>query len=61
MRSLLRLLVIASLMAMYGVNPSTLRPLYQLLANPTTSIQRAETLAQWLVRVDSVKNLLRSL
>jgi hypothetical protein len=59
MKSLFRLLVLAGLMAIYGANPSTLSPLYQLLANPVTSMQRAETLAQWLMRIDAVKNLLR--
>lgn len=59
MRSLFRLLIITALAALYGANPSTLGPLYQLLANPTVSVQRAETLAQFLMRVDAIKNLLR--
>jgi hypothetical protein len=53
------LLIITALAALYGANPSTLGPLYQLLANPTVSVQRAETLAQFLMRVDAIKNLLR--
>jgi hypothetical protein len=59
MKSPFRLLVVAGVVAMSGANPSTLRPICQLLANPTASMQRAETLAQWAMRVDNLKTLFR--
>jgi hypothetical protein len=54
-----RLLLIASLMATYGAGPSTLRPLYQLLANPAASAQRAESLAQAVMRIEAFVQSLR--
>lgn len=59
MKSPFRLLLIAGLVAAYGSGPSTLRPLYQLLANPAASVQRAESLAQGLMRIEAFAQSLR--
>jgi hypothetical protein len=56
---MIRLLVVAAMVAVYGANASALRPLYQLLANPGPYVQRAETLAQLVTRLESVTDLLR--
>jgi hypothetical protein len=59
MKSPFRLLLVAGVIAAYSAGPSTLRPFYQLLANPAASVQRAESLAQVVMRVDAFTHLLR--
>lgn len=59
MKSPFRVLVVASLVAVCSANPSTLRPLYQLMTNPGACMQRAESLAQVVMRIDSLSHLLR--
>jgi len=49
MNARLRLLLAAGAVAAYSVLP-VLRPLYPLLSNPAACAQRAESLAQLLIR-----------
>lgn len=54
----LRFLLATCALVSYCAAPST-RPWLQLLANPAACAQRVESLAQALVRIDSLAHFLR--
>ena len=54
-----RLVVAACAAALYCAGPPGLRVLYPLLANPTACAQRAEALAQVVIRVQALTHVIR--
>jgi hypothetical protein len=54
-----RLVVTACIAALYCAGPPGLRLLYPLLTSPTACAQRAEALAQAVIRVQTLTNVIR--
>ncbi|HSV21092.1 MAG TPA: hypothetical protein VLR71_21975 [Casimicrobiaceae bacterium] len=54
-----RLVVAACAAALYCAGPPGLRLLYPLLTNPTACAQRAEVLAQAVIRVQALTSVFR--
>lgn len=55
----IRRILAAGAVVAYCAAPSSVRPLLQLAANPISFAQRAEALAQAVIRVDSFTHILR--
>ena len=54
-----RFVITACVAALYCAGPSGLRLLYPLLASPTACAQRAEALAQAVIRVQALTHVIR--
>jgi hypothetical protein len=55
----LRIVLIACAVAAYSGAPQLVRPLVQVLANPAACAQRAQVIAQAVIRVGSLTHILR--